>query len=54
MRGVVRDLFDCFMLAIILVTNLGIFFLNGLFEKIIVSFGLAAVFYALLLTIKRA
>ena len=54
MRGVVRDLFDCFMLAFILVTNLGIFFLNGWFEKMAISMGLATVFYIVLLAIKRA
>lgn len=54
MRGVVRDLFDCFMLAIILVTNGRFFILHGMFEKVSVSIGLAAVFYLALLAIKRA
>lgn len=54
MKNVVRDLFDCFMLAIILVTNIGWFMLDGIFEKISISIGLAAVFYLALLAIKRA
>lgn len=51
---VIRDLFDCFMLAFIIVTSTRWFFLNGWFEKVSVSIGLAAVFYLALLAIKRA